>query len=190
MTEETYLQVLWMADRFYKKMYLKRVYYSGYVPISNNNRLPAIGTPVPMIRETRLDQADWLMPFYNFRVEEIVTTEHPLPDVQIDPKLGWALRNLHLFPLDINQTDFEMMIRVPGIGIQSAHKILAARKFCKLSWGHLQKMGVAINRARYFINSDTNFEKKDWQPQQIRQFILAGGQSKYQPNFSPQLTLF
>jgi len=187
---ETDFQVLWMADRFYKKMYLKRVYYSGYVPISNDNRLPAIGTPVPMIRENRLYQADWLMRFYHFRVDEIVTPDNPLLDVQIDPKLSWALRNLHLFPLDLNQTDFEMMIRVPGIGIHSAHKILAARKFCKLNWSHLQKIGVAINRARYFINNDKDFEKKDWQPQQIRQFILAGGQAKYQSNFSPQLTLF
>ncbi|MEO5684162.1 MAG: putative DNA modification/repair radical SAM protein [Chitinophagaceae bacterium] len=189
-TAETDLQILWMADKFYKNMQLKRVYYSGYVPISNDNRLPAIGTPVPMIRENRLYQADWLMRFYNFKVEEIVSPEDPILDMQVDPKLNWALRNLHLFPMDINQTDFNLLIRVPGIGLQSAHKIYTARKFGRLNWEYLKKIGIAVNRAKYFITCDKSFERKDWQANQIRQFILAEGESKYKPNFSPQLKLF
>lgn len=189
-TPESDLQILWMADRFYKKMYLKRVYYSGYVPISNDNRLPAIGTPVPMIRENRLYQADWLMRFYNFTADEIVTPEDPLLDMQVDPKLNWALRNLQLFPLDINTVDFNLLIRAPGIGIQSAHKIISARKFCKLGWDHLRKLGVAVNRARFFVIAHMDFERKDWQSHQIRHLILAGGDSKYQSNFSAQLKLF
>ncbi|MFT3937120.1 MAG: putative DNA modification/repair radical SAM protein [Chitinophagaceae bacterium] len=187
---ENDLQILWLANKFYKTMQLRRVYYSGYVPISNDNRLPAIGTPVPMIRENRLYQADWLMRFYKFKPEEIVTLEEPLLDMQIDPKLNWALRNLHLFPLDINKIDLDTIIRVPGIGIQSAQKIFAARKFGKLSWDHLKKIGISINRARYFITCHKDFERKDWQAFQIRQFILAESESKYKPNFSAQLNLF
>ncbi len=189
-TQESDLQILWMADKFYKRMNLKRVYYSGYVPISNDNRLPAIGTPVPMIRENRLYQADWLMRFYHFTAAEIVTPEEPLLDMQLDPKLNWALRNMQLFPLDINTADLHMLMRVPGIGIQSAHKIYAARKFGKLNWGHLKKIGIAVNRAKYFMHATCDFERKDLQPQQIRQCILAEMESKYKPNFTPQLKLF
>ncbi len=189
-TPETDLEILYLANGFYKKFNMKRVYYSGYVPISNDNRLPAIGTPVPMIRENRLYQADWLMRFYGFTVQEIVDKQNPLLDTDIDPKLSWALRNLHLFPIDINRAAYEIIVRVPGIGVQSAKKICAARKFSKLSSTHLQKIGISYNRAKYFINSDTEFEKKDWQPGQIKNFILAEGNSKYKANFSPQIKLF
>jgi putative DNA modification/repair radical SAM protein len=189
-TPETDLEILYLANGFYKKFSMKRVYYSGYVPISNDNRLPAIGTPVPMIRENRLYQADWLMRFYGFNVQEIVDKDNPLLDTDIDPKLGWALRNLHLFPLDINKAAYELIVRIPGIGIQSAKKICAARKFCNLTAENLQKIGVAYNRAKYFIHTDTIFEKKDWLPGQIKSFILSEGKSKYSPNFSPQIKLF
>jgi len=189
-TPETDLEILYLANGFYKKFQMRRVYYSGYVPISNDNRLPAIGTPVPMIRENRLYQADWLMRFYGFAVQEIVDKNNPLLDTDIDPKLSWALRNLQLFPVDINKAVYELIIRVPGIGVQSAHKIVAARKFTKLSSTHLQKLGIAYNRAKYFITSDGEFEKKDWLPGQIKSFILSEANSKYKPNFSPQLKLF
>lgn len=189
-TPESDLQILWMADQFYKTMNLKRVYYSGYVPISNDNRLPAIGTPVPMVRENRLYQADWLMRFYGFKVNEIFTPEDPLLDMQLDPKLNWALRNLHLFPLDIHTADYHLLIRVPGIGIQSAQKIVAARKFNRMDIDHLKKMGIALNRAKYFITCNNIFDSKDWQPHQIRQMILAEGNSKYKANFTKQLNMF
>lgn len=190
-TPETDAEILLMANHFYKKMQLKRVYYSGYVPISSDNRLPAIGTPVPMIRENRLYQADWLMRFYGFGVEEIVSPTQPHLDMDIDPKLGWALRNLQLFPIDINKADLSIIMRVPGIGIQSAHKINASRRFNKLSWYHLKKMGIMYNRARYFITCDSpDFERKDFSAMQIKQQILAGSNSKYKPNFSQQLHLF
>jgi putative DNA modification/repair radical SAM protein len=189
-TPETDLEILYLAHGFYKKFSMKRVYYSGYVPISNDNRLPAIGTPVPMIRENRLYQADWLMRFYGFNVQEIVDKENPLLDTDIDPKLGWALRNLHLFPVDINKAAYEVIVRVPGIGIRSAKKICAARKFSALTAENLQKIGVAYNRAKYFIHTETVFEKKDWLPGQIKSFILSEGISKYSPNFSPQIKLF
>ena len=189
-TPETDLEILYLANGFYKKFNMRRVYYSGYVPVSNDNRLPAIGTPVPMVRENRLYQADWLLRFYGFNVNEIVNLENPLLDIDIDPKLSWALRNIHLFPLDINMVDYQLLMRVPGIGIQSAKKICAARKFSRITWEHLKKLGIAMNRTKYFIHTDNVFEKKDWQPWQIKQFILSDGNSKYKPNFSPQINLF
>lgn len=155
-TPETDLQILWMADQFYKKMDLKRVYYSGYVPISNDNRLPAIGTPVPMIREHRLYQADWLVRLYGFEVSELLNANDPLLDRQIDPKLAWALKNLHLFPININTADYKLIMRVPGIGIESARKICKARKHRKLDFENLKNIGTAMNRAKYFIEANKN----------------------------------
>jgi predicted DNA-binding helix-hairpin-helix protein len=166
------------------------VYYSGYVPVSNDYRLPAIGTPVPMIRENKLYQADWLLRFYGFKVNEIVNKENPLLDIDIDPKLSWALRNLHFFPIDINTADKQLLIRVPGIGIRSVNKICAARKFGAITWEFLKKLGIAMNRTKYFIYTNNIYEKKDWQPWQIKQFILSEGTSKYKPNFSPQINMF
>lgn len=189
-TPETDMEILYLAHGFYKTFHLRRVYYSGYVPISNDNRLPAIGTPVPMIREHRLYQADWLMRFYGFAVQEIVDKENPLLDTDIDPKLAWALRNMQVFPVNINTADYQQIMRVPGIGIQSAKKICAARRFRKLTSEHLKKLGIAYNRAKYFIECANEFEKKDWQPYQLKSLILTEGSSKYQPNFSPQLKLF
>ncbi|MEO6914960.1 MAG: putative DNA modification/repair radical SAM protein [Chitinophagaceae bacterium] len=190
-TPETDLEILHLANAFYKKMDLKRVYYSGYVPISNDNRLPAIGTPVPMIRENRLYQADWLMRFYGFNVNEIVTPEDPLLDMEIDPKLGWALRNMNVFPLDINKADKFLIMRIPGIGMHSTNKIIEARKFKKLTWDHLKQLGMSVSRARYFITcASRDFERKIISPLQIRQQIISKAVSKYEGNFTPQLNLF
>lgn len=190
-TPESDWQILHLSDAFYKKMHLKRVYYSGYVPISNDNRLPAIGTPVPMVRENRLYQADWLLRNYGFQVNELLSAPDPFLDMQIDPKLNWALKNLHQFPVDINKADLEVIKRIPGIGLQSAQKIWEARKFSKLTWEHLKKFNIAANRAKYFVNLKTDtFTRKDYTPDQIRNFILATSHSKYAANHSPQLHLF
>ncbi len=189
-TPETNFEILHLANGFYKKMNMRRVYYSGYVPISNDNRLPAIGTPVPMVRENRLYQADWLMRFYGFDVQEIVDRDQPLLDMDIDPKLSWALRNPAIFPVDVNTIDYELLIRVPGIGIRSARKIISARRFSKVTWDHLRKLGIAFNRAKYFIHDGHVLDYKDYQPMQVKQMILAEGSSKYEANFSPQLKLF
>ena len=190
-TPENDMQILFMSHYFYQKMRMKRVYYSGYIPISYDNRLPAIGTPVPMIRENRLYQADWLMRFYGFDVQEIVNPEHPLLDMDIDPKLSWALRNLHLFPLDVNKADLALLMRVPGIGVASAHKIVAARRFHTLQYDHLKKIGISYSKAKYFITCGSGgYLLKDLTSMQIKQQILSLQRSKYQPNFSSQLPLF
>ncbi|MDQ2720896.1 MAG: putative DNA modification/repair radical SAM protein [Bacteroidota bacterium] len=190
-TPENDLQILWMANQFYDKMKLKRVYYSGYVPISDDNRLPAIGTPVPMIRENRLYQADWLMRFYGFKINEIIDPAQPNLDMDIDPKLSWALRNMQLFPVDINKADLQIIMRIPGIGVPSAKKIIAARKFHKLTFEHLKKFGIALNRAKHFIVCKSpDFLYRDMLPSKLKELILHNSISKYQANFSPQLKLF
>ncbi|QQL51105.1 putative DNA modification/repair radical SAM protein [Mucilaginibacter ginkgonis] len=190
-TPETDQQILSMADQFYRGFKLRRVYYSGYVPVIKDNRLPALNSDVPMVRENRLYQADWLMRNYQFNVNEIVNANNPLLDLDIDPKLGWALRNLNVFPIDINKADLQVILRVPGIGVQSAEKIVSARRFGKLNWDQLKKIGIAINRARYFITCHSSkFERRDLTATAIKQYILAESSSKYLKNSSVQLGLF
>jgi putative DNA modification/repair radical SAM protein len=190
-TPENDSQVLQSANYFYKNFNLKRVYYSGYVPVLADKRLPALNTSVPMVRENRLYQADWLMRFYGFHVNEIVNTQQPHLDLDIDPKLGWAIRNMQAFPIDVNKADLQMILRVPGIGLLSAQKIVSARIFGKLNWDQLKKMGVSINRAKYFITcKSSEFERRDLTGNNIKQFILAASQSKYLKNAQTQLNLF
>jgi putative DNA modification/repair radical SAM protein len=190
-TKESDLEILGMADYFYQQMNMRRVYYSGYVPISHDNRLPSIGTPVPIIRENRLYQADWLIRYYGFNVNEIVGFNQPNLDLDIDPKLGWALRNMNQFPVDINTADIELIKRIPGIGFLSAQKIVAARKFKKLVPQDLQKMGIAYSRAKYFLAFSSPFLlHKDLTAIQIKDHILDFQKSKYQNDFSNQLSLF
>jgi len=190
-TAENDKEVLTSANYFYKNFNLKRVYYSGYVPVLADKRLPGLNTEVPMIRENRLYQADWLMRFYGFKVNEIVNDQNPILDLDIDPKLSWALRNQQVFPIDINKADLQLILRVPGIGVQSAQKIVSARQFRKLNWDNIKALGVAINRAKYFITCNSNiFEKRDLTGTAIKQFILAESQSKYLKTIQPQLSLF
>jgi len=190
-TPETDKDIMHTADAFYKNFSLKRVYYSGYIPISHDNRLPLIGTQPPLIRENRLYQTDWLMRFYGFNVNELLNDANPHLDVDIDPKLSWALRNLQFFPIDINVAAYKMILRIPGIGVSSAKKIVQARKFGKLRIDQLKKIGIAYNRAKHFIKcADTPYQLKDYQGTQIKSFILAESQSKYLKNDVQQLILF
>lgn len=189
--KETDRDIMYTAEKLYKRFNLKRVYYSGYVPISNDIRLPGIGTSVPVVRENRLYQTDWLMRFYGFNIRELLNDENPTLDLDIDPKLSWALRNLNHFPLNINKADISQILRIPGIGRQSAFKITQARKFQKLTWDHLKKIGVALNRAKYFITCNSNsYERRDLTEMKIRQFILAESHSKYSKHKVNQLLLF
>jgi putative DNA modification/repair radical SAM protein len=190
-TPETDKEIMQTAASFYKNFSLKRVYYSGYIPISNDNRLPVIGSQPPLIRENRLYQTDWLMRFYGFHVNELLNDANPHLDIDIDPKLSWALRNLQFFPVDINVAAYKMILRIPGIGVTSAQKIIQARKFGKLRIDQLKKIGVAYNRAKYFIKcADTPYQLKDYQNTQIKSFILAESQSKYIKNDLQQMVMF
>lgn len=191
-TPENDKEILQTADRFYKDFSLKRVYYSGYIPINNKaDLLPLIGTPPPIIRENRLYQTDWLMRFYGFSVHEIVNDEHPDLELDIDPKLSWALRNTQLFPVDVNTAEYRLILRVPGIGVRSARKMVEARKFGKLHIHQLKKMGIAYNRAQHFIRcADSPFSLREKDAGQIRKIILQEGQSKWTPKSTAQLSLF
>lgn len=190
-TPETDKDIMQTADTFYRSFSLKRVYYSGYIPISNDNRLPLLGSQPPLIRENRLYQTDWLMRFYGFHVNELLNDINPHLDIDIDPKLSWALRNLQFFPVDINVAAYKMILRIPGIGVSSAKKIVQARKFGKLRIDQLKKIGVAYNRARHFIRcADSPYQLKDYQGTQIKSFIMAESQSKYLKHDTQQLILF
>ena len=146
-------QILTLASNFYNEQNLKRVYYSGFIPVNAyDQRLPAL-TKAPLLREHRLYQADWLMRFYEFTCDEIVNDAHQQLDSDIDPKLAFALRHPHLFPIDLNTADYEMILRVPGIGVQSAKLIINNRRFGRITLAHLKRMRVALNRAKYFIST-------------------------------------
>ncbi|MGZ9677019.1 putative DNA modification/repair radical SAM protein [Flavobacterium sp. GNP001] len=189
-TQENDFQIIQVADHFYNNFNLKRVYYSGYVPVSNDARLPAIGAQVPLVRENRLYQADWLMRFYGFKANEILEKNNPFLDLEVDPKMGWALRNITQFPVIIQHAPLEMILRVPGIGVKSAHKIVYARRFQNLTMEHLKKIGVSVNRAKYFISvSNENTHLKFLNALNLKEIILGDMKSKFEKPFDNQLSL-
>ena len=190
-TNETDQKIIHVADYMYQKLSLKRVYYSGYVPVLQDSRLPSLQSQVPVVRENRLYQADWLMRYYGFTPNEIVDDRQPFLDLEIDPKLAWALRNSHLFPIDINQAPREMLLRIPGVGVRSVQKILMARKFQTLSYYDLKKMGVTLSRAKYFITcSGATPLAGTIDPLRLRGLLLGQSHSKHKQLFTGQLSLF
>ncbi|OQX18005.1 MAG: putative DNA modification/repair radical SAM protein [Desulfobulbaceae bacterium A2] len=173
---ESDLQILRLAQGLYHGMRLKRVYYSAYVPVSEDNRLPALNGP-PLLREHRLYQADWLLRFYGFSAEEILSDDAPFLDESFDPKTAWALRHPEFFPVEINRADYASLLRVPGIGVTSAKRIVTARRFCAIAPDGLKKIGVVLKRAKYFITcSGHSLERLERPPALIRrQLLLEGG---------------
>ena len=150
---ETDQQILTLSDKLYRDFRLKRVYYSGYVPIRAEGPLAPLAAP-PVLREHRLYQSDWLMRYYGFDAREITTPDAPNLLLDIDPKLAWGLRNRDLFPVNVNTADYELLLRVPGVGVRSAQRIVAARRTVRLTVDHLKKLGVVLRRARYFLAAD------------------------------------
>lgn len=190
-TPETDMEIMYSADEYYKNFSLKRVYYSGYIPISHDSRMPAIGSQPPLLRENRLYQTDWLMRFYGFNVKELLNTNNPHLDTDIDPKLSWALRNLEQFPVDINTADYHMILRVPGIGVNSAQKIVQARKFGRLRSDQLKKIGISYNRAKHFIRcADSPIILNEPDAPHLKNIILTESSSKYLKVPQNQLSLF
>ena len=150
-TKDSDRDILTMSSLLYGQPSMRRVYYSGYVSVNTfDSRLPVLKQP-PLVRENRLYQADWLLRFYHFKVEEIVDDLHPNLDLEVDPKIAWALRHPEYFPVDINTADFEMLLRVPGLGTKSAWLIVNSRRFNRLTSYDLKKMGVVMKKAKYFI---------------------------------------
>ncbi len=150
-TPESDYQIMAVAQGLYDNFELKRVFYSAYVSINEDKELPALHTGTPLLREHRLYQADWLMRFYQFRAEELLNEKRPNFNILLDPKCDWALQHLEQFPVEINRADYHTLLRVPGIGVNSARRICGARRTARLGFEDLKKMGVVLKRALYFI---------------------------------------
>lgn len=150
-TPENDYQILSVAESLYQKFALKRVFYSAFVHVNEDKALPALPGGPPLLREHRLYQADWLLRFYGFEAKELLSEERPDFNILLDPKADWALRHLEEFPVEINRAPYERLLRVPGIGVKSARRIVQARRSSALDFGHLKKIGVVLKRALYFI---------------------------------------
>jgi putative DNA modification/repair radical SAM protein len=155
-TPESDLKILSLAEGMYDKLRMKRVYYSAYVPLNDDTLLPTIKEP-PLLRENRLYQADWLLRFYGFEVADLLNEDHQNFNTLLDPKADWALRNMDQFPVEINQADYRTLLRIPGIGVLSAKKIVSARRYHTLTFEALKKMRVVLKRAKYFITCDGKY---------------------------------
>ncbi len=153
---ESDFAILNRSENLYKNFGLKRVYYSAYVPVNKSGILANTGA-VPMLREHRIYQADWLLRFYNFKAEEILDEKNPFIDPLLDPKANWAIQNWHLFPMEINRASYKDLIRIPGIGVTSAKRIVMVRRHNVIKYEHLKKLGVVIKRAKYFITVNGEF---------------------------------
>ena len=174
-TPETDKDILTLTSSLYSRPSMRRVYYSGYISVNTyDTRLPALKQP-PLVRENRLYQADWLLRFYQFKVEEIVDDAYPLLDLELDPKLAWALRHPEYFPVDINRADYEMLLRIPGVGVKSARLIVASRRFSRLGFYELKKMGVVMKKAQYFITCHELPGKTihELTPQGVRKLLVS-----------------
>ena len=186
-SDETDREILTLSSTLYTRPSMKRVYYSGYIPINDYDRRLPTQQP-PLAREHRLYQADWLMRFYGFRSNEIVDERYPNLDLEIDPKLSWALRHPECFPVDINRADYELILRVPGIGVKSAQLIVTARRYHRVTASMLRKMGVVMKRAQYFLQclELPALGINELNPRIVRQRLITPAQRRQSHN---QLTL-
>lgn len=185
-TKETDRDLLTMSSLLYRQPTMRRVYYSGYVSVNTYDpRLPVLKQP-PLVRENRLYQADWLLRFYHFKVEEIVDDLHANLDLEVDPKLAWALRHPEIFPIDINTADYEQLLRVPGLGTKSAWLIVNSRRFSRLTSYDLKKMGVVMKKAKYFITCHELTDGhatpiigiNELRPERLRPLLISKAQQK------------
>ncbi len=195
-TKETDRDILTMSSMLYGQPTMRRVYYSGYVSVNTyDSRLLVLKQP-PLVRENRLYQADWLLRFYQFKVEEIVNDQYPDLDLEIDPKLLWALRHPEAFPVDVNTADYEMLLRVPGLGVKSAMLIVNARRYGRLTSYDLKKIGVVMKKAKYFITCHeltlplpgTILGVNELRPERLRAMLVSSQERKLAEK-EQQLTL-
>ena len=155
-TKETDLDIMAKSEALYKSYDLKRVFYSAYIPVNKDKLLPMLKTP-PLVRENRLYQADWLLRFYGFKVKDLLDEDNPNFNILMDPKANWALRHLNEFPKEINTVSYYDLLKVPGIGIKTAKRIIACRKNFKITFNDLKKLGVVMKRAKYFITCNNKY---------------------------------
>lgn len=174
-TDESDKDILSLSTALYARPSMRRVYYSGFIPVNSyDTRLPAL-KQAPLVRENRLYQADWLMRFYGFRADEIVDDSYPNLDLEIDPKLAWALRHPEAFPVDINRADYALILRVPGIGVKSAKLIVSSRRYGRVTATALKKMGVVMKKAQYFITCNELPVQtiNELQPEMVRKILVT-----------------
>lgn len=190
-TPESDYKILNLSENLYNKFNLKRVYYSAYVPVVKNEKaLPDITHP-PLVREHRLYQADWLLRFYGFKAKELLSNENENFDLNFDPKTSWALNNINNFPMEINKASYNELLRIPGVGVRSAQRILITRRVHSLSFEDLKKIGVVLKRAKYFITckgkyyGDVSFDNE-----KIRTRLLYMDKPKLDNENSEQLSFF
>lgn len=190
-TPESDLKILTLSQNLYKKLNLKRVYYSAYISVNNDKNLPTLESP-PLLRENRLYQADWLLRFYGFTADELLDEKHPNFNNILDPKCDWALRHLENFPVEINNADYYTLLRVPGIGVISAKKIIRARRSFMLDFESLQKLGVTLKRAKYFITCKGKYFDKVYKFNSnfIETNLVYQERNQLQNNTFEQLSLF
>jgi len=186
-TPETDLAILRLAETLYRRVGLRRVYYSAYIPVGDERRVP-VPTGPPLRREHRLYQADWLIRLYGFRAEELLADEAPFLDPAMDPKTAWALRHPEYFPVEVNRADYYTLLRVPGIGLTAARRILAARREGRIHLEDLSKLGVVMRRAAYFVTDGKVGPRLPYNPMVLRQRLMAA--EKDQPIGARQLPLF
>lgn len=175
--------ILSLTSALYQRPTMKRVYYSGFIPVNSYDpRLPALKQP-PLVRENRLYQADWLLRFYQFKANEIVDDAYPDLDLEIDPKLAWALRHPEHFPVNVNRADYEMLLRIPGVGVKSAKMITVARRYGRIGTEQLKKIGVVLKKAKYFITChELGFQTiNEMHPERVRQLLLPRQGKKEDP---------
>lgn len=187
--------ILRLSHSLYKTYELKRVFFSAYLPVMSAPQLPALGTPVPLVREHRLYQADWLMRYYGFRFDEIVSEKTPWLDLDVDPKCAWALNHLDDFPVEVNTAPYETLLRVPGIGVKTARRILGARRSGPLDELALKRMHVVLKRARHFLTCSGRYLGFGFpDPSIIRQTLVhdarKGSYVSQRAAADRQLTLF
>ena len=191
-TPESDRQILTLTQALYDKYGLKRVFYSAYVPVSDSKLLPAPAEfKPPLLREHRLYQADWLLRYYHFRAEELLDEAHPDFKPLVDPKCSWALGHMEWFPVEVNRADYETLLRVPGIGVTSARRILTARRCRALTFEGLKKLGVVLKRAQYFITcSGKMLEGLRVAPDGVLRHLVAQERPRLLQQAPEQLSLF
>ena len=190
-TQDTDRHILHLTEALYQKYRLKRVFYSAYVPVVENNLLPSLDTKPPLLREHRLYQADWLLRFYGFRASELLDEAHPDFNPRLDPKCSWAVAHLEQFPVEIMRAEYETLLRVPGIGPTSAKRILAARRTTHLRFEELKKLGVVVKRAQYFVLCDGHAAPGlRFSPSTIVQQLEAAERGSLPEGEMQQLSLF
>lgn len=190
-SNESDLEILSKSENMYKNYELKRVFYSAYIPVNSDRMLPTIKMP-PLTREHRLYQADWLLRFYGYNVEKLLDKNNPNFNVLLDPKADWALRHMDEFPKEINKVSYYDLLKIPGIGPKSARKIISSRKYFKIEFNDLKKMGISIKRAKYFILCNGKYftNPSIFKNKFIEQNLILEDRTKKSMNTGIQLSLF